>query len=135
MWFCLGGKGGGPLRYGNKESYTDLNLKNSTSECDSSSVQFFNQIESPLHRHRLCVFYFWEGREGTPLRHGHKESHRFKFEKFDLPIPQITPNLACGLRRVVESIPFFAAKSVDASWRHVASKMCPMLKDGDIYDI
>ena len=32
----LGGKGGTPLRNGHKESYTYLNLKNSTSEWDSN---------------------------------------------------------------------------------------------------
>ena len=32
----LGGKGGTPLRHGHKESYNDLNLKNSTSEWDSN---------------------------------------------------------------------------------------------------
>ena len=33
----LGGKGGGTLlRHGHKESYKDLNLKNSTSEWDSN---------------------------------------------------------------------------------------------------
>ena len=29
----------------------------------------------------------------------------------------------------------FTAKSVDVSWRHVASKVCPMLKYNYIYDI
>ena len=33
--FFLGG-GGTPLRHGHKESYKDLNLKNSTSEWDSN---------------------------------------------------------------------------------------------------
>ena len=32
----LGGKGGTQLRHGHKESYNDLNLKNSTSEWDSN---------------------------------------------------------------------------------------------------
>ena len=38
MCVFLGGKGGGgtPLRNGHKESYTDLNLKNPTSEWDSN---------------------------------------------------------------------------------------------------
>ena len=48
-------------------------------------------------------------------------------------IHQITPNLACGLRRGSSKASHsFAAKSVDASWRHVASKVCPMLKYSDI---
>ena len=34
--FFLGGKGGTPIRHGHKESYEDLNLKNSTSEWDSN---------------------------------------------------------------------------------------------------
>ena len=32
----FGVKGGTPLRHGHKESYTDLNLKKSTSEWDSN---------------------------------------------------------------------------------------------------
>ena len=31
--------------------------------------------------------------------------------------------------------PTGTAKSVDASWRHVVSSVCPMLKHSDIYDI
>ena len=34
--FFWGGKGETPLRHGHKESYKDLNLKNSTSEWDSN---------------------------------------------------------------------------------------------------
>ena len=34
--FVWGGKGETPLRHGHKESYKDLNLKNSTSEWDSN---------------------------------------------------------------------------------------------------
>ena len=36
MCVFLGGKGGTQLRHGHKESYKDLNLKNSTSEWDSN---------------------------------------------------------------------------------------------------
>ena len=35
-FFWEGGGGGTPLMHGHKESYTDLNLKNSTSEWDSN---------------------------------------------------------------------------------------------------
>ena len=36
VFFREGRGGGTPLRHGHKESYTDLNLKNSTSEWDSN---------------------------------------------------------------------------------------------------
>ena len=51
--------------HGHKESYTDLNLKILTS--DESSLGFFYQIESPLPRYRLCMFFFGKGRGGHPI--------------------------------------------------------------------